>query len=58
MKTELKYYKGRGARRGRGARQAVFAMTWQSSPSSGSTTSRMRRSPTSAWQAELRLSIS
>lgn len=26
MKTELKYYKGRGARRGHGARQAVFAI--------------------------------
>ena len=32
-----------------GLRQAVLAITWQSSPSNGSTTVRMRGWPTAAW---------
>ena len=41
-----------------GLRHAVLAITWQSSPSSGSITSRIRGWPIARWHAALRLSIS
>ena len=41
-----------------GLRQAVLAITWQSSPSSGSITSRIRGCTIARWHAALRLSIS
>ena len=39
-------------------RQAVLAMTWQSSPSSGSMTERMAGWAMACWQRALRLTIS
>ena len=41
-----------------GLRHAVLAITWQSSPSSGSITSRIRGWPIASWHAALRFSIS
>ena len=40
-----------------GLRHAVFAITWQSSPSNGSMTSRMRGCISAAWHAALRFNI-